>query len=97
METALQIDSLGEDTTKWKNSSRTVFHMGGNSTMEGFFRTFLKIMAASAMHVHGYETGNDIHALGIHHLGADNTARSLFVTSRIFPSLINTEPSFNHP
>ena len=56
-----------------KNSSRTVFHMGGNSTMEGFFRTFLKIMAASAMHVHGYETGNDIHTLGIHHLGADNS------------------------
>ena len=47
--------------------------MGGNSTMEGFFRTFLKIMAASAMHVHGYETGNDIHTLGIHHLGADNS------------------------
>lgn len=73
-----------------------MLHMSSYRAMEGFFCAFLKIVTSTTVHVHGYETGDDVHPLGINHFGPDNSQVTI-VTSKIFPSLINTEPSFNHP
>ena len=50
-----------------------MLHMSSYRAMKGIFCAFLKIMTATTVHVHGYETGDDVHPLGINHFGPDNS------------------------
>ena len=57
---------------RWKDTGGSVLGMSLNSCAESLFRSFLEVSSPTAVHVHLYESGHNIHAFGINEFRPDD-------------------------
>ena len=57
---------------RWEDTGGTIFGMCLNGSAESLFRSFLEVGSATAMHMHLYESGHNIHTFGIYEFSPDD-------------------------